>query len=232
MFNVVMVFSLDSVLQSCQLKEKAWRGSYYCVPECHNSSGRQKERRLLGLPKLSFHSFPNDKDMVKIVKIKRDRGVNFDLNKNTKICSEHFTPDDYFPTSDKPNSRRRLKPGVIPSVFKWTTKRFQRHSITSMKALSITEYGTDSHDDYESDLVTNDASGSGSFDDHNQKDVSINDFSLLDEVEQLKLKVSLLQSELEECERTATKSLFRLDNIKVGKILYWVLRLCNTSCFI
>jgi len=78
-----------SGLDSCQLKEIVWHGNYCCVPKCHNSSGRQKERKLLGPPKLSFHCFPNDEDMVKkwIVKIKRDPGVDFNLNKNTKICS-------------------------------------------------------------------------------------------------------------------------------------------------
>ena len=104
---------------SYQLKETAWQGNYYCVPLCTNLSGQQKERELLGLSKVSFHSLPKDKNMLRkwIVKIKRDPGPNFVINQYTKICTEHFTLDDYFPTSDKPNSRHRLKPNAVPSVF-------------------------------------------------------------------------------------------------------------------
>ena len=89
---------------SYQLKETAWRGNYCCVPLCTNSSGQRKERGLLGLSKVSFHSFPKDKNILKkwIIKIKRDPGPNFVINQCTKICSEHFTSGDYFPTSGKP----------------------------------------------------------------------------------------------------------------------------------
>ena len=77
-----------------------------------------KRRELLGLSKVSFHSFPKDKNILKkwIIKIKRDPGLNFVINQYIKICSEHFTSGDYFPTSDKPNSRHRLKPNAVPSV--------------------------------------------------------------------------------------------------------------------
>jgi len=45
-----------------------------------------------------------------------------------------------------------------------------------MKASSILEHGADSHDDSESDLGTDDASGVGSFDDNDQEDVGIKKF--------------------------------------------------------
>jgi len=85
-----------------QLKEAAWKGKYCCVPDCKNSSCREMERKLLGLPKLSFHSFPKDEAMVRkwIIKIKQDLGPDFKLNDSTRVCSAHFTPDDYFSTSD------------------------------------------------------------------------------------------------------------------------------------
>ena len=55
-----------------------------------------------------------------------------------------------------------------------------------------------------------------SFEDYysrDQEDVGTN-AALFDEVEQLKLQVRQLQDELAESKSTATKSLFRLDNIK------------------
>jgi len=108
----------------------------------------------------------------------------------------------------KLNSRRRLKPGDIPSVFPWTLKVFQRHSINSVKALSTPEYATDEDDDSASDIVADDASNANDFD---QQDVGT---SLLDQIEQLQLQSRQLQAELAEYKINATKSLFRLDNIK------------------
>ncbi|XP_065895749.1 uncharacterized protein [Dysidea avara] len=154
-----------------------------------------------------------------IIKIKRDPGPEFVINKYTKICSEHFTSSDYFPTSDKPNSRRRLLPTAVPSVFQWTSKSFQRRSVTSMKAsssLEFSEHATDEHDDSESDVVTDDASDAHNFEDYysrDQEDVATKT-ALLDEIERLKLQVKQLQDKFVESQRTSTKSLFRLDNIK------------------
>ena len=81
------------------------------MPQLIRSAKRKKASKAF---------FSNDKDIVKkcTVKIKRDPGVE---NKNTKICSEHFTPGDYFPTS---NSRHHLKPGAIHSVFSGPLKDF------------------------------------------------------------------------------------------------------------
>ena len=204
-----------------QLKEASWKGNYCCVPDCKNASAQQKEKELLGLSKVSFHSFPTDSNRMKmwIIKIKRDPGPEFVINKYTKICSEHFTSSDYFPTSDKPNSRRRLLPTAVPSVFQWTSKSFQRRSVTSMKAsssLEFSEHATDEHDDSESDVVTDDASDAHNFEDYysrDQEDVATKT-ALLDEIERLKLQVKQLQDKFVESQRTSTKSLFRLDNIK------------------
>lgn len=150
-----------------------------------------------------------------ITKIKRDPGPNFVINQHTKICSHHFTSGDYFATSDKPNSRRRLKPDAVPSVFQWSSKAFQRHSITSMKASSTLEF-TDAAvepDDSKSDVVTDDDVGTGSFQDYDSRDKE-DVGTLQGEIEQLELQVRQLQDELAESKRTADQSLFRLDNIK------------------
>ena len=81
-----------------------------------------------------------------------------------------------------------------------------------MKALSspvFSEHATNEYNDAESDVVTDDASDTVSFEDY-YNDVG----SLFNEVERLKLQVRQLQDEIAESKRTATKSLFRLDNIK------------------
>ena len=60
---------------------------------------------------IKFHGFPhNDKQLLKkwIIAIKRD---NFTPLKGTKICSEHFLPSDYYPSS------RELRNSSVPSVL-------------------------------------------------------------------------------------------------------------------
>jgi len=39
-------------------RDSFWKGQYYCVPLCHNTSGQSEERRRLGSGRVSFHSFP------------------------------------------------------------------------------------------------------------------------------------------------------------------------------
>ena len=83
-------------------------------------------------------------------------------------------------------------------------------------SLEFSEHAADEHNDAESDVVMDDASDAGSFEDYysrDQEDVGTN-AALFDEVEQLKLQVRQLQDELAASKRTATESLFRLDNIK------------------
>ena len=80
--------------------DKLWQGHYYCVPLCRHSSAENTLRVCFGLPRLSFHSFPSIvKDKVRaqqwISKIRWDPGPDFVINTNTKVCSEHFTADDY-----------------------------------------------------------------------------------------------------------------------------------------
>ena len=55
------------VAKPVSAKRKSWQGQYCCIPLCHNSSGRLKVQKELGLSKLSFHAFPD----VRSVKNKR-----------------------------------------------------------------------------------------------------------------------------------------------------------------
>uniref|UniRef100_A0A8C0XU21 Integrase catalytic domain-containing protein n=1 Tax=Cyprinus carpio carpio TaxID=630221 RepID=A0A8C0XU21_CYPCA len=63
---------------------------------------------------VSFHSFPVEEDLRKkwIVQIRRD---DFQVNKNTKVCSVHFRPDDFM---EEPRLKH-LKKGVFPTLFEW-----------------------------------------------------------------------------------------------------------------
>ena len=95
---------------------------YCCVPLCCNSSSTelQEERKRLGLEKLSFHFFldtksPRGKEW--IIKICRDIGPDFTINKSTKICSEVIFSEYSLKTE-----RRHLRNTAIPSIFAFTTE--------------------------------------------------------------------------------------------------------------
>ncbi|KAJ8013235.1 hypothetical protein DPEC_G00051160 [Dallia pectoralis] len=77
-----------------------------CVPLCV-VSGRYNST-------VSFHSFPVEEALRKkwIVNTRRD---DFEVKKNTKVCSVHFTPGDFM----EGTSLRRLKKGVFPTLFEW-----------------------------------------------------------------------------------------------------------------
>ena len=56
-------------------------------------------RKSLGYDQVSFHSFSNlttAKERAKkwIAKIRRDPGPDYEINSSTKVCSNHFTPED------------------------------------------------------------------------------------------------------------------------------------------
>ena len=107
------------------------------MPLCHSSSGEKAERERLGMQRLSFHSFPDvttQKGKMWVVKIRRDLGPDFKVNKNTKVCSLHFTADDYISENAMNSARRVLKDEAIPSVFPWTKESFHRTTKTSQAA--------------------------------------------------------------------------------------------------
>ena len=82
-----------------------------CVPLCVNDSRYD--------PSLSFHCFPGDPETRKIwiQKIRRDPGKFFNVTTHTKICSAHFTKDDFTVTQA---GKRMLKSGKYPTKFNWT----------------------------------------------------------------------------------------------------------------
>ena len=87
---------------------------------CRHVSGGSEERRLLGSGKHSFPSLSTDKERAKewIVKIRLDPGKHFVVNNNTKVCSDHFEPDDFLCGGEDPQAARcMLKNTVVPSLF-------------------------------------------------------------------------------------------------------------------
>ena len=118
--------------------DELWHGHYCCVPLCRHSSAENTERARFGLPHISFHSFPSivkEKARAQqwIAKIRRDPGSEFVINRNTKVCSEHFTADDYS-GKDPQAARCVLKKTAVPSLFPWNSdKVFQRTTRNSSK---------------------------------------------------------------------------------------------------
>ena len=194
------------------------------MPLCRNSSGQQKERARLGLPKLSFHGFPKsgtNRYKTWIVKIRRDPGSKFVINKHTKICSQHFTDADFLPTK-----RPRLVQTAVPSVFPWTTECFKRHTNTSQIATSekqrcdfIREKSSTQSSDSDDGRIDENEDGCQEDEDYYYLDDAIDTSAkeidaLQSQVLDLRAQIVQLQQSIAESKRSAQKSLFRLQNIK------------------
>ena len=150
------------------------------------------------------------------MKIRRDPGRHFVINKHTKICSMHFTENDFVP--GYLTVRPRLKPNAVPSIIAWSTQSFQRSSITSQKASSAKQrYECGCNSDSESSHVDEPATWHNSDEDDNVNDqvdcVEIAS-SPSREINILKLKIQRLEESLAEAKSDTVKSLFRLENIK------------------
>ena len=110
-----------SVLRVCTVEANDRFTSYYpvfmpggdhcCVPRC-TSDWREKQESLV-----LFHTLPKDKLLVKkwIHAIRRDVGPIF--QRDTCVCSQHFTDDQY--CQGRKAKGARLKKGAVPHVFAW-----------------------------------------------------------------------------------------------------------------
>ena len=101
---------------------------------------RNGHREHLGMQRVSFHSFPYITTYIGktwIAKIRRDPGPDFVINKNTKVCSLHFTSDDYISGDALHSASYVLKATAVPSLFLWTREVCQRKSKTSRLAASV-----------------------------------------------------------------------------------------------
>lgn len=76
--------------------------------------------------------------------IRGDPGINFTLGQTTKVCSKHFTPDDFVP--NVASGRLYLKDSAVPSVFPFSkvvsrprpTKHLQERNLRDNSELVYT----------------------------------------------------------------------------------------------
>ena len=89
---------------------------FCCAGGCTNSSANRNNLSFHGLPLYSKCLLS-----VSITKMKRDPRY-FSVNCHTKICSEHFTSDDFI---NPYSTKRRLKMDAVPLIFAWNKEKAQ-----------------------------------------------------------------------------------------------------------
>lgn len=94
-------------------------------PGCPNREKITSKRKgALTLPqneRLTFHRFPsNDRERMNLWLLAVQRDVNLPINfvKHMRLCSEHFSPDDFKSVQQK----RLLKSTAVPNLFIQTNK--------------------------------------------------------------------------------------------------------------
>jgi len=136
--DLVNIVSKEKQYIAKKSQDSLWRGQYCCVPLCCHSSGKQEERKQLFDERLSFHSFldmATDKERAQqwIAKIRCDPGINFTIRNNTKVCSKHFTPDDFACGGGEPLAPRHvLKKTAIPMEIV-QLQMYYSHILTSCR---------------------------------------------------------------------------------------------------
>jgi len=71
------------------------------------------------MAKISFHKFPEDRELFRkwIVAIQRDVGKEFRVTDHTRVCSRHFKLSDYL--ASLTGRKKNLKPTAVPSISFW-----------------------------------------------------------------------------------------------------------------
>ena len=87
-----------------------------------------------------------------IMKMKRDPRY-FSVNCHTKICSEHFTSDDFI---NPYSTKRRLKVNAVPLIFAWNKEKAQPLERSVLEKLNVSrteeEEATDTASEGEGDI--------------------------------------------------------------------------------
>ncbi|XP_042560536.1 THAP domain-containing protein 2-like isoform X3 [Clupea harengus] len=109
--------------------------SYCCVPECRSYKRKESGKRK------TFHRFPVNTAIRRewVVKIRRDVGQHFKIANNTRVCSDHF-PDESF--TKTLCGIRKLKEGVVPSLFTWSSIKPGRRTIVRTASLFFSHVAT------------------------------------------------------------------------------------------
>ena len=130
------------------------------------------------------------------------------MNKNTKVCSLHFTAEDYINGNAFYSARRVLKPTAVPSVFPWTKDQYHRTTAVSQLAASPYQRFDRFDDKVEQQSDKQEPADDSSDDQFMEVD------SECDDVAKLQTEVEELRAQLTIDEATLGKSLFRLENIR------------------
>ena len=129
------------------------------------------------------------------------------MNKNTNVCSLHFTAEDYINGNALYSARRVLKPTAVPSVFPWTKDQYRRTTVVSQLAASPYQRFDRLDDEVEQQSDKHEPADDTSDDQYMEID------SEFDDVTKLQTEVEELHAQLTIAEVTLGKSLFCLENI-------------------
>ncbi|RVE72599.1 hypothetical protein OJAV_G00040530 [Oryzias javanicus] len=77
---------------------------------------------------ITFHKFPSELKLRRVWEVSVRR-VPFVATNSSKLCSEHFKPEDF----DRTGQTVRLREGVIPSVFNFPSRRKKTESTRKTK---------------------------------------------------------------------------------------------------
>ena len=117
-----------------QAVQPTWRkvnsGRYCCVPQCSNSSGRNKFLVELNVPKVSFHSFPDINSAKGKLWLKLFGVILAVILQLTTVASDYYLPLG--------GERYLLKSTAAPSRFPWRNK-IERTSMSSQNALQVSD---------------------------------------------------------------------------------------------
>ena len=114
-----------------------------CASGCNNQSGIAVDENGV---KVSFARFPADNDRKKLwaSKVPRldatNRKENWFPTQNSRICTEHFLPDQFVTE----NGKRKLKPDAIPTVF-YTKKAKKVRPLPPKERLPLCDSDTVGH---------------------------------------------------------------------------------------
>ena len=101
------------------------------VPGCTNGSRKTRESNV------SYHGLPIDQQMRRTW-LRRIRRENLPKANSCYVCSAHFT-SDCFETSFKEmfgmQTKRSLKPGSVPSIFPFLSRKPEREILSKRKQI-------------------------------------------------------------------------------------------------
>ena len=205
--------------------------THCCVPECNQNGVKSPTGE-----KVSFFEFPNQSLLRKrwIHAIRRDEGKNWQITRDTKVCSLHFRREDLRKSLA---GRTYLVDGCVPSRFAWSIPSPRKRKapterlplpipLSSKKRLFTSDTSSEiniaSSAVESSNEIFPSTSGGNETD---EPDISVESNVEMDQGKKVEdLEARLLQSEKEELERkiienkqhqeTLSSRLFSLDRFK------------------